>query len=46
MVITLQPQLTALDPRIGLQFGQTIVVRSDGVERLRRYPRGMVVCQA
>jgi Xaa-Pro aminopeptidase len=46
MVLTLQPQLTTLDRRIGLQFGETIVVRRDGVERLHRYPRRMVVCQA
>jgi Xaa-Pro aminopeptidase len=44
MVVTLQPQLTTLDRRIGLQFGETIVVRSGGVERLHRYPREMIVC--
>jgi Xaa-Pro aminopeptidase len=44
MVVTLQPQLTTLDRRIGLQFGETIVVRSEGVERLHRYPRAMIVC--
>jgi hypothetical protein len=36
--------LTTLDRRIGLQFGETIVVRSGGVERLHRYPREMIVC--
>jgi Xaa-Pro aminopeptidase len=44
MVVTLQPQLTTVDQRIGLQFGETIVVRRDGVERLHRYPRQMVIC--
>jgi len=26
MVITIQPQLTTLDRRIGLQFGETVVI--------------------
>ena len=43
MVVTLQPQLTTLDRRIGLQFGDTVVIRDDGVERLHRYPREMIV---
>ena len=43
MVITLQPQLTTLDRRIGLQFGETVVIRQAGVERLHRYPREMIV---
>jgi Xaa-Pro dipeptidase len=43
MVVTLQPQLTTLDRRIGLQFGETVVIRPDGVERLHRYPREMVI---
>jgi Xaa-Pro aminopeptidase len=43
MVITLQPQLTTLDRRIGLQFGETVVIRQAGVERLHRYPRQMIV---
>jgi Xaa-Pro aminopeptidase len=46
MVVTLQPQLTTLDHRIGLQFGETIVIRDAGVERLHRFPRDMVICQA
>ena len=43
MVVTLQPQLTTLDRRIGLQFGETVVIRPEGVERLHRYPREMVI---
>ena len=43
MVVTLQPQLTTLDRRIGLQFGETVVIRDVGVERLHRYPREMIV---
>jgi Xaa-Pro aminopeptidase len=43
MVVTLQPQLTTLDRRIGLQFGETVVIRPGGVERLHRYPREMII---
>jgi Xaa-Pro aminopeptidase len=43
MVVTLQPQLTTPDQRIGLQFGETVVIRPHGVERLHRYPRQMVI---
>jgi Xaa-Pro aminopeptidase len=43
MVVTLQPQLTTPDRRIGLQFGETVVIRPSGVERLHRYPRRMIV---
>jgi Xaa-Pro aminopeptidase len=46
MVVTLQPQLTTLDRRIGLQYGETVVVRDEGVERLHRFPREMIVCTA
>ena len=45
-VVTLQPQLTTLDHRLGLQFGETIVIRQTGIERLHRYPREMVICQS
>jgi hypothetical protein len=43
MVVTLQPQLITPDRRIGLQFGETLVIREAGVERLHRYPRDMIV---
>ncbi len=43
MVVTIQPQLTTLDRRMGLQFGETVAIAPDGVERLHRYPRKMVV---
>jgi Xaa-Pro aminopeptidase len=43
MVVTLQPQLTTPDRRIGLQFGETIVIRPNGVERLHRFPRRWIV---
>lgn len=43
MVVTIQPQLTTLDRRIGLQFGETVLITRSGVERLHRYPREMVI---
>jgi Xaa-Pro aminopeptidase len=46
MVITIQPQLTTHDRTIGLQYGETVVIRPDGVERLHRYPREMIVVRA
>ena len=43
MVVTLQPQLTTRDRRIGLQFGETVVIRPRGVARLHCHPREMIV---
>jgi Xaa-Pro aminopeptidase len=43
MVVTLQPQLITHDRAIGLQYGETVVIRHEGVERLHRYPREMIV---
>ncbi len=43
MVVTIQPHLTTPDRRIGLQFGETVRITRDGVERLHDYPRKMVI---
>lgn len=43
MVVTIQPQLTTRDRRLGLQFGETVRVTKAGTERLHRYPRQMVL---
>lgn len=43
MVVTLQPQLTTPDRRIGMQYGETVLITPTGVERLHRFPRQMVV---
>lgn len=43
MVVTIQPQPTTLDRRMGLQFGETVRITRDGVERLNHYPRKLVV---
>lgn len=45
MVFTIQPHVITPDKRIGLQFGETVRITSDGVERLHRYPRKMVVLE-
>ena len=44
MVITIQPNVMTPDERMGLQFGETVVVTKTGCERLNAYPREWVVC--
>jgi Xaa-Pro aminopeptidase len=45
MVITVQPNVITRDERMGLQFGETVVVRKDGVERLNQYPREWITVE-
>jgi Xaa-Pro aminopeptidase len=45
MVIVIQPNLITYDERMGLQFGETLVVKQNGCESLNAYPREWVVCQ-
>jgi Xaa-Pro aminopeptidase len=44
MVITVQPNVCTTDERMGLQFGETFVVRQNGLEPLHDYPREWIVC--
>jgi Xaa-Pro aminopeptidase len=44
MVIVIQPNLITYDETMGLQFGETLVVRKNGCESLNAYPREWVVC--
>ncbi len=44
MVIVIQPNLTTHDEKMGLQFGETLVVKKHGCESLNRYPRQWVTC--
>lgn len=44
MAITIQPNVMTPDERMGLQFGETVVVTRTGCERLNAYPREWVVC--
>jgi Xaa-Pro aminopeptidase len=44
MVIVIQPNLITHDEKMGLQFGETLVVGKNGCESLNSYPREWVVC--
>jgi hypothetical protein len=44
MVIVIQPNVITPDEKMGLQFGETLVVRQDGCERLNFFPREWIVC--
>ena len=39
MAITIQPNVMTPDKKMGLQFGETVVVTKTGCERLNAYPR-------
>ena len=45
MVIVVQPNLMTYDEKMGLQFGETLVVKKNGCESLNAYPRQWVTCQ-
>jgi Xaa-Pro aminopeptidase len=45
MVIVIQPNVMTKDERMGLQFGETLVVKKDGCETLNAYPREWIVCK-
>ncbi len=45
MVIVIQPNLITDDEKMGLQFGETLVVKKNGCESLNAYPRQWIVCQ-
>jgi Xaa-Pro aminopeptidase len=44
MVIVIQPNVITKDERMGLQFGETLVVKKNGCETLNAYPREWVIC--
>ena len=44
MVIVIQPNLITADEKMGLQFGETLVVKKNGCQSLNAYPREWVVC--
>jgi len=46
MVIVIQPNLITQDEKMGLQFGETLVVTKQGCESLNAYPRQWITCQA
>jgi Xaa-Pro dipeptidase len=45
MVIVIQPNLITEDEKMGLQFGETLLVTKKGCETLNAYPREWVTCQ-
>jgi Xaa-Pro dipeptidase len=44
MVIVIQPNLMTYDEKMGLQFGETLVVKKNGCQSLNAYPREWVTC--
>ncbi|HTN70259.1 MAG TPA: M24 family metallopeptidase [Methylomirabilota bacterium] len=45
MVIVIQPNLITKDEKMGLQFGETLVVTKKGCQSLNAYPREWITCQ-
>jgi Xaa-Pro dipeptidase len=45
MVIVIQPNLMTYDEKMGLQFGETLVVKKNGCESLNNYPRRWIICK-
>ena len=45
MAITIQPNVMTIDKRMGLQFGETVMVTKTGCERLNAYPREWIICK-
>ncbi len=39
-----QPNVITPDEKMGLQFGETLVVKKTGCESLNRFPREWIVC--
>lgn len=44
MVIVIQPNIITKDEKMGLQFGETLLVTKNGCESLNAYPREWVTC--
>ncbi len=45
MVIVIQPNVMTIDEKMGLQFGETLLVTKTGCESLNAYPREWVICK-
>jgi Xaa-Pro aminopeptidase len=45
MAIVIQPNVITKDEKMGLQFGETLIVRKNGCESLNGFPREWVVCK-
>jgi Xaa-Pro dipeptidase len=44
MVIVIQPNVITTDEKVGLQFGETLLVTKNGCESLNAYPREWITC--
>jgi Xaa-Pro dipeptidase len=44
MAVTIQPNVITHDEKMGLQFGETVVVTKTGCETLNDFPREWIVC--
>ncbi len=44
MVIVIQPNVITRDEKMGLQFGETLVVRKSGCESLNQFRREWIIC--
>jgi Xaa-Pro aminopeptidase len=44
MVVVIQPNVMTHDESMGLQFGETLVVKKNGCESLNAYPREWITC--
>ena len=44
MVVTIQPNVITTDERMGLQFGETVVVGREGCTALNQFKREWIVC--
>ncbi len=45
MVIVIQPNVITHDETMGLQFGETLVVKKNGCESLNGFPREWIICK-
>src|SRR5919108_2273793 len=44
MVIVIQPNVITTDEKMGLQFGETLLITKNGCETLNAYPREWITC--
>jgi len=45
MVVVVQPNVITADERMGLQFGETVLITRAGCETLNAFPREWIVCE-
>ena len=45
MVVTIQPNVITKNEKMGLQFGETVVITKEGCQSLNEFPREWLLCQ-